>query len=178
MNFLFSLPNLKYWGHSSGHGWPLLFSFTCSSVFIYALCFNYYQPLMIPKSLWAHSLVLYKHFPEHSHSLDCSGGPSSSTHTLSYSPPPQFLCWFLTITLYILFPLLFPCPSLLFQPQTSIRPYLNISVWDLEVCTVKEERFTVRFPSLLSHASDVLCRTSSKCFFFRINIQILISLFL
>ena len=91
MNFLFSLPNLKYWGHSSGHGWPLLFSFTCSSVFIYALCFNYYQPLMIPKSLWAHSLVLYKHFPEHSHSLDCSGGPSSSTHTLSYSPPPQFL---------------------------------------------------------------------------------------
>lgn len=131
---------------------------------------------MIPKSLWAHSLVPYKHFPEHSHSLDCSGGPSSSIRTLRYSLPPQFLTWSSDH-----YPVYFvPSPlhmSLLFLPQTSIRHYLNISVWYLEVCTVKEERFTVRFPSLLFHASDMLCTTSSKCLFFRINIQFLISFF-
>lgn len=131
---------------------------------------------MIPKSLWAHSLVPYKHFPEHSHSLDCSGGPSSSIRTLRYSLPPQFLTWSSDH-----YPVYFvPSPlhmSLLFLPQTSIRHYLNISVWYLEVCTVKEERFTVRFPSLLFHASDMLCTTSTKCLFFRINIQFLISFF-
>lgn len=131
---------------------------------------------MIPKSLWAHSLAIYKTFSRTQSQSRLLWGPSSSIRTLRYS--------LLTTIPYVEFwplPVYFVLPlhmSLLFLPQTSIRHYLNISVWYLEVCTVKGSRFTVRFPSLLFHASDMLCTTSSKCLFFRINIQFLLSFFI
>ena len=144
---------------------------------------------MIPKSLWAqmlHSLVLYRHFPEHSHSLDWSGGASSSIHTLCYSLPPQFLMLISDHypVYFVPSPLHMSIPPLL-APNFNQTLFEHLSVRSRkkrderrEIYTMKEERFTVGFPSLLFHASDILCRTSSKGLVFGINIQILISNFL
>lgn len=153
-------PDLKRWGYSSVHAWPYASHAPVISFMLLVLTINNYSWFLNLFQLKCHIILYSTNLFQNNNSakMDWSGEASWNIHMLLCYPPPQFI---MLISDYhsiynslssnnFISEVVRPLHALLaFSfPWTLIWHLYDSSVWDLKACTMKEERFTVRFTTL------------------------------